>query len=39
MVTRLYIIAAKYYNTGEGGIYPVITYMELQDIYLTSSSL
>jgi REP element-mobilizing transposase RayT len=31
--------SAKYYYTGEQGIYPVITYMELQDIDLTSSSL
>ncbi len=29
--------SAKYYYTGEHGIYPVITYMELQDIDLTSS--
>lgn len=27
--------SAKYYYTGEQGIYPVITYMELQDIDLT----
>ncbi len=30
--------SAKYYFTGEQGEYPVITYMELQDIDLTSSS-
>jgi hypothetical protein len=29
--------SAKYYYTGVQGIYPVITYMELQDIDLTSS--
>jgi len=28
--------SAKYYYTGEQGIYPVMTYMELQDIDLTS---
>ncbi|MES2330610.1 MAG: hypothetical protein V4539_23705 [Bacteroidota bacterium] len=28
--------SAKYYFTGEQGVYPVITYMELQDIDLTS---
>jgi len=28
--------SAKYYYTGEQGVYPVITYMELQDIDLTS---
>ncbi len=28
--------SAKYYYTGKQGIYPVITYMELQDIDLTS---
>jgi REP element-mobilizing transposase RayT len=29
--------SAKYYYTGQQSIYPVITYMELQDIDLTSS--
>jgi REP element-mobilizing transposase RayT len=29
--------SAKYYFTGKQGVYPVITYMELQDIDLTSS--
>jgi hypothetical protein len=29
--------SAKYYYTGVQGVYPVITYMELQDIDLTSS--
>jgi len=31
--------SARYYYTGAQGAYPVITYMELQDIDLTSSSL
>lgn len=31
--------SATYYFTGKQGVYPVITYMELQDIDLTSSSL
>lgn len=30
--------SAKYYYTGEQGVYPVITYMELQDIDLTLRS-
>lgn len=29
--------SAKYYYTGVQGVYPVITYMELQDVDLTSS--
>ncbi|MDE3143221.1 MAG: hypothetical protein KGL19_03640, partial [Bacteroidota bacterium] len=29
--------SAKYYYTGEQGIYPVISYMELQDIDLTTN--
>jgi REP element-mobilizing transposase RayT len=29
--------SARYYYTGTQGVYPVITYMELQDIDLTSS--
>jgi hypothetical protein len=29
--------SARYYYTGIQGVYPVITYMELQDIDLTSS--
>jgi REP element-mobilizing transposase RayT len=31
--------SAKYYYTGKQGRYPVITYMELQDIDLTSSKV
>jgi hypothetical protein len=31
--------SAKYYFTGVQGIYPVITYMELQDIDLTKPEL
>ena len=31
--------SAKYYYTGEQGIYPVMTYMELQDIDLTSRGM
>jgi hypothetical protein len=31
--------SAKYYYTGTEGRYPVITYMELQDIDLTSSKV
>ncbi len=29
--------SAKYYETGEQGIYPVINYMQLEDIDLTKA--
>ena len=31
--------SAKYYYTGEQGVYPVLTYMELQDIDLSSRNI
>lgn len=31
--------SAKYYYTGEQGVYPVITYMELQDVDLSSRNI